>query len=298
MKTFYKVILTISFFINVQLFSWDSVAARYMPLQVGNVWVYSAYSFPPSFSYRFSWKITGTEINNGLTYYVLQTYPNSIVNKIRFDTTAGILRVYGGGCNWLVQERNWDSLSARLNDSAYYYCNMVYRCTDTSYVTIFNQSFTRKTFNYTAVFPLEGYNTRTFAKNIGLISDYSNNGHQTTFINISGYVINGVVYGDTSMVTGINQISSEIPEDFSLSQNYPNPFNPQTNIKFQIPESGFVKLTIFDALGREIQTIVHRQLSPGIYSVDFNGSNLPSGIYYYRIEAGSYTETKKMVLIK
>lgn len=85
---------------------------------------------------------------------------------------------------------------------------------------------------------------------------------------------------------------------FSLSQNYPNPFNPVTNIKFQIPEEGFIKLSVFNVLGREIQTIVNQQLSPGSYSVDFNGSNLPSGVYYYRFETNSVTETRKMVLIK
>lgn len=97
---------------------------------------------------------------------------------------------------------------------------------------------------------------------------------------------------------GINQISSEIPNEFSLSQNYPNPFNPTTNIKFQIPMAGFVKLIIYDALGKEIQTLVNEQLSPGTYEVDFDGSNQPSGVYFYKLESGTFTETKKMVLVK
>lgn len=97
---------------------------------------------------------------------------------------------------------------------------------------------------------------------------------------------------------GLTNISNELADQFSLSQNYPNPFNPATNIKFQIPKSGLVKLTIFDALGKEVQTLVNQQLSHGTYSADFDGSNLPSGVYYYRIEAGSFTETKKMVLLK
>ena len=106
-----------------------------------------------------------------------------------------------------------------------------------------------------------------------------------------------------TMIVGINQISSEVPEKFSLSQNYPNPFNPTTTIRFAIPsnvksEMSNVRIIIYDALGREVQTLVNEKLSPGTYEVDFDGSNLPSGVYYYQLEAGSFSEAKKMVLIK
>jgi hypothetical protein len=65
-----------------------------------------------------------------------------------------------------------------------------------------------------------------------------------------------------------------------------------------MPKQGYVKITVFDVLGKEVQTLVNKQLSPGIYEADFDGSNLPSGVYYYKLEAGDYKETKKMVLIK
>ena len=97
---------------------------------------------------------------------------------------------------------------------------------------------------------------------------------------------------------GILQTNTEVPGSFALSQNFPNPFNPTTKIKFQIPKSGLIKLIIYDALGREVQTLVNEQLSPGTYQADFDGTNLSSGIYYYKLESADYTETKKMVLIK
>jgi hypothetical protein len=100
---------------------------------------------------------------------------------------------------------------------------------------------------------------------------------------------------------GITQISSEIPKEFSLSQNYPNPFNPSTKIRFNIPHSGrsvFSKLIVYDNLGREAATLVNEQLNPGSYEVDFDGSSLTSGVYYYKLTAGDYSSTKKMILIK
>ncbi len=101
---------------------------------------------------------------------------------------------------------------------------------------------------------------------------------------------------------GIKPISSEVPASFSLSQNYPNPFNPVTKIKFDIPPSkgarGMTSLIVYDALGREIAILVNEQLYPGTYEVEWDASNYPSGVYFYKLTAGDYTETKKMVLIK
>jgi hypothetical protein len=103
---------------------------------------------------------------------------------------------------------------------------------------------------------------------------------------------------------GIHQISSNIPNTYSLNQNYPNPFNPSTVIKFQVPNSGFVKLSIYDILGREISTLVNEELHAGTYQVDFDGSKFASGVYFYRLVVGDNTnngrfvDTKKMVLVK
>ena len=88
------------------------------------------------------------------------------------------------------------------------------------------------------------------------------------------------------------------PEKFDLSQNYPNPFNPVTHFGFGISNLGFVSLKVYDVLGNEVKTLINEIKPPGYYEVEFDGSNLPSGIYYYKLEAGSFNQVRKMMLVK
>jgi len=97
---------------------------------------------------------------------------------------------------------------------------------------------------------------------------------------------------------GIQQISSEVPNRFSLLQNYPNPFNPMTRIKFNITKASNVNITVFDVLGRHITTLVNEKLNAGTYETDWNANNMPGGVYFYKIESDEFTETKKMILVK
>ena len=83
-----------------------------------------------------------------------------------------------------------------------------------------------------------------------------------------------------------------------MYQNYPNPFNPSTKIKFDLPVSSAVKIVVFDVLGREVSTLVKGNMQPGSYEIDFNASDYPTGIYFYRIEANGFSSVKKMALIK
>jgi hypothetical protein len=112
-----------------------------------------------------------------------------------------------------------------------------------------------------------------------------------------------------SQLIGIKRDSSFVPKMFRLYQNYPNPFNPVTRIKFDIgmiplsrgvPEGRGVltSLRVYDILGREIETLVNEQLKPGTYEVEWDASNFSSGIYFYRIKTGNFTETKRMILLK
>jgi hypothetical protein len=99
-------------------------------------------------------------------------------------------------------------------------------------------------------------------------------------------------------LVSINQDPDITVRSFSLSQNYPNPFNPSTNINFSIPVKSFVKLAVYDALGREVDILANDIFTAGSYSVNFNASKLTSGIYFYKITADNYTETRKMMLVK
>ncbi len=128
----------------------------------------------------------------------------------------------------------------------------------------------------------------------------------------SGKVIASDIYDGLYVFATQNPIGiinkNIIADNFMLSQNYPNPFNPTTKIKFQIPllrgvdaEGGrgvSTQLTIYDAIGREVQTLVNGQLQPGSYEVEWNAADFPSGVYYYKLETESFTQTKKLVLIK
>lgn len=96
----------------------------------------------------------------------------------------------------------------------------------------------------------------------------------------------------------VNQISSSVPSEYSLAQNFPNPFNPETKISFTLPESGNVTLKVFDLSGKEIASIVNGKLSAGKYEFSFNGNGLSSGVYFYRISANQFNETKRMILVK
>ncbi|MFA5405335.1 MAG: T9SS type A sorting domain-containing protein [Ignavibacteria bacterium] len=97
---------------------------------------------------------------------------------------------------------------------------------------------------------------------------------------------------------GINSNTGIIPSNYKLEQNFPNPFNPSTTIRFALPKDGFVSLKMYDALGREVETLVSENLSAGIQEVTYDASKLNSGIYFYRIYTNGFTDTKKMVLVK
>lgn len=99
-------------------------------------------------------------------------------------------------------------------------------------------------------------------------------------------------------VSSITQTSTSLPEKFSLNQNYPNPFNPSTNIAFDIANAGFVKITIYNSLGKEVETLVNENLTPGSYQVDWNAAKVTSGVYFYRLESRDFVATKKMLLVK
>ena len=112
------------------------------------------------------------------------------------------------------------------------------------------------------------------------------------------------VWNFTTQVSVSVEDNSDMPASFSLEQNYPNPFNPTSTITYAIPllggdeRGGLVTLKVFDLLGNEISTLVNEKKEAGYHKIDFNGSDLPSGVYFYRIQAGDFVDTKKMLLLK
>ncbi|MCW8812554.1 MAG: T9SS type A sorting domain-containing protein, partial [Chlorobium sp.] len=96
----------------------------------------------------------------------------------------------------------------------------------------------------------------------------------------------------------LNVENENIPQFYELAQNYPNPFNPITRIRYQLPEPAFVTIKVYDVLGNEIESLLRDEKIAGSYEVEFDGSALTSGIYYYRITEGNFSQTKKMILLK
>ncbi len=284
----------------------DSNIFKCFPLSVGNKWTWNVYrNFNPGSGYE-SALITSSHVIRNHRYYKTRwdtytIYTNQYTSGfsyLRIDSTTGnlySLNISGNDTNECIM----DSLNTPLNDSAYIYCEsgqgQWYNHTRSTY-NIFNQNYISEDFGWTNYF--EAWSLHRYAINIGRVYFRGQGMMSYTEITLRGCLINNILYGDTNFIIGINQISTEIPEKFSLSQNYPNPFNPVTHFGFRIADFGLVKLTIYDALGKEVQVILDQQLHPGTYEADWDASAYPSGVYYYKLESGSFTETKKLVLIK
>jgi bacillopeptidase F (M6 metalloprotease family) len=117
--------------------------------------------------------------------------------------------------------------------------------------------------------------------------------------NHSGWYIDDIRIEGIENPTGVEENNNNVVTNYMLSQNYPNPFNPTTKINYQFPKASFVTLKIYNVLGKEITTLVNEEKPAGIYEVDFNGSGIPSGVYFYKVQIGnSFTQVKKMMLLK
>jgi len=126
--------------------------------------------------------------------------------------------------------------------------------------------------------------------------------NSVVFVNsVTGYAVGnkGTIIKTTSGgLTFLDPVNTNVPDKFSLYQNYPNPFNPSTTIKFDIGKPGYTTVRVFDLQGKEVERLISANLNAGEYEINFSGERFSSGIYYYRIESGSYRETRKMILMK
>jgi hypothetical protein len=121
---------------------------------------------------------------------------------------------------------------------------------------------------------------------------------RTQDVTAGSYRLLPSVVSFTVVLTNVEQIAGPLPNCYALEQNYPNPFNPATTINFQFPVRAHIFLKVYDLMGREVATLVNEVKQPGKYGARFDGSGLASGVYYYRFQAGTYVQTRKLVIVR
>lgn len=310
MKKILFIFLLLFILSPLKAFSLDTLSIKYFPIHVGDFYNYYATEITPygSAQYYSKYRIIKDTIINHHKYYFGSNFQfyNDYNGWIRTDSLSGSIYKYdeSNSCPYYYKEKLIDSLALLINDTAKI-CGVsyLYMCSCINIYNILGYQTTCKMFYYGSSGPYHNVTAyHQFAMNFGLIyysyqAYFHSYGLITRVITLKGCKINGVVYGDTNTV-GINKIGFGIPSNFSLFQNYPNPFNPSTNIRYQISNSKFVSLKVFDILGKEIEILVNEKQSPGTYEVNWNASQYPSGVYFYRLETEGFTDTKKMILLK
>lgn len=260
--------------------------------------------------------------NSYVLYYVDISFINENTGWI-VGTSGGIIKTTNAGANWIGQTGPFSSVNYQYVSAAD--SNTVYV---TGYGNGLNTLLAKSTnggFNWTGSLVSMDKNIRKIdfvnrntgwaSGEKGLLYATTNGGtdwfYQPTptnehlYVNFldehTGWLVgnSGVILKTTSgIVSGIKVIPAVTPSSHMLYQNYPNPFNPVTKIRFQVSESGNVIIKVFDITGKEISTLINDRLQPGTYETTFDGSKLSSGIYFYSINTGDFSQTKKMVLIR
>ncbi|MDQ3022666.1 MAG: T9SS type A sorting domain-containing protein [Bacteroidota bacterium] len=282
--------------LSINSFSQDTISSKYFPLNVGNKWIYNVVTFPPIPTPIRIYSITKDTVINNHRYFL---YGDDFSQQLlRYDSSKGNLLAYSfsGGCSDYGSDKIVDSLSSSVGDEILCQINVFFNrtCTNIGISEVFNVIRPVKRFEHDGLV----LQYIDYAQGLGIVWTASGEPPPANNYEIlKGCIINGIVYGDTNL-TSVKQTSSIVPGNFSLSQNYPNPFNPNTIINFQLSMFNNVRLIVYDVLGNEVAVLVNEKLSAGSYSVDFDGSKYSSGVYFYKLEAGEFVETKRMALIK
>lgn len=313
MKIYFYLLVFLSSLANAQVDSLKELL-NYYPLQTGNYWEYQSYweqmPFPPTDSSTSSIEVLGdTLLENGHTYKILlhkDITPNQYqYNQFeRIDSLTGCVYRYINDTT-ANHEYMSDSLFAQPGDTIYASRERmttfgIYRtrCISVKSDSIFGVLTELKEFFDQSFIPGATY---TFAKGFGELY-----GSVCEFGCGYSYLVYAKIdekeYG--KKITSINSDEKFSPNMFTLYQNYPNPFNPSTVISFQLSVNSKVSLKVYDILGNEVATLVNEEKPAGVYQVSFNSQlttnnkQLSSGIYFYTLRAGSFIQSRKMILLK
>lgn len=236
-----------------------------------------------------NWELIHSFESGSSSYILSSKYNILYVTAQNYNDTGMILRSVNGGLNWT---KTSTSGKAILRDMMFHKQNGNFGYIVGNYANDHNNAYKGiilKTTNSGDTWIEQVYGNSNTQFNSVFITD------RFVFIAATGVVVRG------EHTIGINSISNLIPKKLVLHQNYPNPFNPKTKIKFEIPQNLInenLKLIVYDVLGSEIKVIADQKFSPGVYEADFDAANLPSGIYFYKLSNSSFTEVKKMIILK
>jgi hypothetical protein len=267
------------------------------PVKPGNFWKYTTYDFwDPTITSTIAFSIKDSNITiEGNKFYIVEVFGENWSNpairylgispdnfNVKFDSLLvdNLYRYYKINCQL---GDSWDNI--------YLTCPIHSSVIDTFTITAWGKPYLAK-YIYIDCGLIQMY--QVWTDYFGLMNETSEAQYSSI---LNGCVIDGVVYGDTSIVTGISE-DTESPNNYYLSQNYPNPFNPNTTISYYVPKYSYIELGVFNVLGEEIKKLVNDYQHAGYYKTDFDGSNFPSGVYFYRLQTDEFIETKKMILIK
>jgi len=292
------------FIINItNLYSQSDSVLDFYPLQVGNYWQYhvifdSAFDYEDTTYYSYREVVGDTVMLNGQTYFAIQgnnefsNYSNT--EFLRVDTGTGCIMEYDAEAP--NGEILHDSLYMMVGDTfTEPYRFTIIECTSIDTVNILAheqivKSFRMPIINLSYVYKLAYGLGVIYWRSVVVDIVYASRTSEITYAKI-----NGQEYG--SLISDVCKDASGAIT-FYLFQNFPNPFNPATTINYSLSEAAFVQLKVFDVLGRDIKTLTDKFQSAGNYKIEFDASDMPNGVYIYKLTAGNFTAAKKMILLK
>jgi hypothetical protein len=276
------------------MYSESSAQFSYFPLSVGNKWFFS-YGLDNRIHYKLEIE-KDTVLSDGYSYAKVNKY---------FTNNDSVFTLYTNGFSYLrnadsaiIEYPHYTILKYKMNvgDSAIT-CGkdsnklkMSSVLTGVDRVSIFGKDLFTYTFSFTQ------YDYYSFSDSIGFNTLWATTWNNWIPEYLLGCVIDGRVYGKAILTEVTNKVQSI--HKYVLDQNYPNPFNPLTTISFYLSSKTFVSLKVYDLIGREISTLVYNEMSAGNHLEQWNASNKSSGVYFYRLQAGSFTDTKRLILLR
>jgi hypothetical protein len=297
--------------------AYENMLSNTLELWSGTQWINS----PESQSYSYTYDAGGhmlTELNQILNNGQVE---NSTLSTYTYDANGNklsyLLQISANGqmTNSMIHTYAYDANGKMLTDSLKGWTNETWMNGSLStytydaqgnMVNVLVQSWLKSLWanSYQTTYTYDSHGNLIVGYNNNWVNSswvQSDNQFTITFYDGSTFTLTGYKITISYSLLNITDVSSNkknAATEYSLSQNYPNPFNPSTTISFRLPSKSFVSLKIFDLIGREVATIVSEEMSAGSYSQQWNAFNISSGIYFYRLQAGTYLETKKLILLK